>query len=229
MDVLFSTNRDIDQDVYRNITTLRVTEDLFDDLTQGESGLSDIAIAAEMRVKSSIPSGSIERGFHYSTAITYPFETEPYLASRYGDGHFGVWYGSMELETSIYETAHHMARAEKSVEGINEIIIRERKVYLVHCHAVMLDLTPHTEYYPQLTAKEYDFTQQLGRRLMQEGHPGLLAPSARRPTGTNVVVFNPHILSQARSHCFLTYLFDPQKSEVRVQRTIGKNWMRINV
>jgi len=48
----------------------------------GDSALSTIATAAEMRVKEGLLSGIIKRGFHYTTAITYPFETEPYLASR---------------------------------------------------------------------------------------------------------------------------------------------------
>jgi len=221
MEDLFDTSRDLNGPVYRNIVSLRESIDLYDELTEGDPALNQVATAAEMRVKQDIPPGIISRGFHYTTAITYPFEHEPYLSSRYGDGSYGVWYGSMETETTMAETAHHMIQDENKIEGVSEIIIRERAVYTVHCHAVLIDLSAKRTSYPGLVAEDYDFTQPIGRRLQHEGQPGLLAPSARREEGINTVIFNPDVLSNPQLIFFLIYRFDPRWQTVKIEREEG--------
>lgn len=221
---LFDKSIGFDQDVFRNIVSLRESVDLFDDLTEGDEALSEVAIEAEMRVKKNLhpaQPGVIHRGFHYNTAIGYPFETEPYISTRYGDGTFGVWYGSLDMETTFYETVFHMIRAELAVEGLSEVVIRERAVYKVHCCAILLDLRGKKKSFPQLVNNDYTFTHSIGKRLHQEGHPGLVSPSARC-NGDNVVVFNPTVLSNPTNHCFLIYYFDPRKNEVRIEREEGK-------
>lgn len=225
MDVnLFDQTRDFDDMVYRNIVSLRHSEDLFDDLTADDQA---IAIAAEMRMKKDLPDGMIQHAFHYSTAITYPFETQPCMASRYSDGSFPVWYGSLELETTIYETAFHMLQFE-TASNINDIVIRERAIYKVHCTALLIDLTQKRDSYPQLTAESYEFTQQIGHRLAHEGHPGLLAPSARCD-GNNAVILNPQVLSNPCFCFYLNYVFNPHNKTIRVERKQGLAWMVITL
>jgi hypothetical protein len=219
---LFDTTRDFDDDAFRNIVSLRESEDLFSDLSGGDGQLSAVAATAEMRVKSAIPAGIIPRGFHYTTSITYPFEHEPYLRTRYGNGSFGVWYGALALETTIHETAFHMVKEESGIEGNQGPIIRERAVYLVHCRALLLDLTGKTRAFPGLVADDYGLTHQIGERLHQEGHPGLLAPSARHAGGTSLVALTPTVLSAPRSFCYLTYSCDPIQRAVTVERQPGE-------
>lgn len=218
---LFTKSRDFRQDVFRNIVSLRESQDLFDDLTEGDPELGKLAIAAEMRVKENLPAGLIERGFHYTLAIGYPFETQPFMASRYGDGTFGVWYGSLDLETTIHETVFHMLRAELGIEGLNELVVRERAVYLVDCEAILIDLVGRQKDYPQLLGEDYSFTQAVGRRVSKEGHPGLLAPSARC-SGANTAIFNSAVLRHPRSNCYLTYTLDPVSRSVAVERGKGE-------
>lgn len=216
---------DFNDNLIRNIVSLRKSEDLFDDLHDKEEMFSDIAVAAESRVKSHISSGHIERAFHYTTSVGYPFETDNYLLTRYGDGSYPVWYGSLDLKTTIYETAYHMLKAELGIEGLNEIVIRERAIYDVHCEAALIDLTHNKEFYRQLTAENYDFTQPIGRRIHREGQPGLIAPSARHRDGKNAVIFNKKILSNPRLKCYLTYKLNPVSKEIAVERTQGKTWL----
>jgi len=227
---LYNKSTGFDQDVFRNIVSLRESEDLFDDLSGGDVGLSEVAIEAEMRVKKDLhpaQPGVIFRGFHYNTAIGYPFETEPYIATRYGDGTFGVWYGSLDIETTFFETIFHMIRAEMAVEGLSEIIIRERAVYKVHCCAILLDLCGKEKAFPQLVGNDYTFTHSIAQRLHHEGHPGILAPSARCD-GINIAIFNPAVLSNPINNCFLTYYFDPQTMEVKIEREEGRVLKTIN-
>jgi hypothetical protein len=218
---LFDRSIDFNTDVYRNINSLRESRDLFDDLAAGSEFANSVAVAAEMRVKSGMPTGLINRGFLYSTAIGYPFETEPYLNTRYSSGLFGVWYGSIELDTTIHETAYHMMVDELRVEGNVGVIIRERAVYLVHCTAVLIDLTGKEKKFPELIGNDYSLTHQVGERLHNEGHPGLLAPSARCK-GTNLAAFTPAILNDPRHHCYLTYKCDVSKRSILVERQPGE-------
>ncbi|MBT1077114.1 RES family NAD+ phosphorylase [Geobacter grbiciae] len=219
MKALFVKTNDFQGDVFRNIVSLRESLDLFDDLTD-EAGQSQYATVAEARVKELIPIGLIDRGFHYTTAIDYPFTKEPFLLSRYGNGSFGVWYGSLQLETSIHETVFHMMREESQVEGLTGRLVRERAVYLVRARAVLIDLVGKEKRYPDLVSDDYSFTQQIAERLHKEGHPGLLAPSARC-AGTNLVAFTPNILNDPRVNCYLTYTYDYQAKSVEVERQPG--------
>lgn len=221
MNGLLDTTTDFSGDLFRNIVSLRESRDLFADLADGDAALSHIATYAEMRVKEDIPGGFLNRGFHYTTAINYPFDHEPYLATRYGNGGYGVWYGSMELNTSIHETCYHMMRGEEGVEGLKSPIIRERAVYLVGCQAVLIDLRGKQKTFPWLVADDHGMTQAVGGRLQREGHPGLLAPSARC-IGTNLAAFKPVILSNPRHHCYLTYRLDPVTRRISVERQPGE-------
>lgn len=218
---LFSQVDDFDGDLFRNIVSLRKSEDLFDDLSGGDPDLSVVAIEAESRVKREIPAGLIQRGFHYTCAINYPFETEPFMASRYSDGSFGVWYGSLEMETTIFETAHHTKIDIMNIQGVDEIVVRERAVYLVYCRALLIDLRGKEKAHPELLAGTYADTQRIGRRVRDEGHPGLLTPSARC-SGSNAVVFKPAVLANPRVNHYLTYSFDPSTQKLIVERTPGE-------
>ena len=224
MKTLFGRTCDFQGDVYRNIVSLRESVDLFDDLID-EAGQSEYAIAAEARVKEGIPLGMIDRGFHYTTAIDYPFTKEPFLLSRYGNGTFGVWYGSLALDTTIHETIYHMMKEESRVEGLTGRLKRERAVYLVRTRAVLIDLVGKQKKYPDLLSDDYGLTQQIAERLQKEGHPGLLAPSARC-AGTNLVAFTPAILNDPRMYCYLTYSYDYQSKTVEVERQSGEVILR---
>jgi RES domain-containing protein len=215
--------------VLRNIVSLRKSLDLFDDLHDNNELSAAVATAAESRVKNHIPTDKISRGFHYSTAIDYPFESAVYLATRYSDSSYPTWYGSLDLKTTIYETTYHMLKAEMAVEGINEIVIRERAVYDIRCEAALIDLSEYQEIHASLTdPTDYNFTQQIGHHAYRKGHSGLLVPSARYHKGKNVVIFNRHVLKDPKTKCYLTYQLNLAKKEIIVERTPGKVWLRIN-
>ncbi len=226
MQQLFEKSRDFDERLYRNIVSLRETEDLFDDLVGADPSITDVAYATEMKIKESIPTGQIARSFHYTTAIGYPFTSEPFMASRYGDGTFPVWYGSLELETTIHETAYHMVRDIENVAGVDETVIRERAIFTVACQALLLDLGQKEKTHPNLVADSYAYTQEIGRRLHREGHPGLLAPSARCK-GINAVILNEKVLNNPLNHCYLLYRYDPAQRHVEVERTVGEIMLTI--
>lgn len=222
MQGLFERVKDLDAPVMRNIVSLRQSEDLFDDLHEGDHDLAQIAVWTEMAVKPDESPTVIERGFHYSTAILYPFRPENWLRTRYSDGRYPAWYGSMSAETTLWETGYHALKAELAVEGVSPQVYRERAVYRVHCRGLLIDISGKAAEYPYLISNDYGECQSVGQRVHQEGHPGLLSPSARHPNGVNVVAFRKTILQYPRLSFYLSYLIDTRTRTIQVERAPGK-------
>lgn len=199
----------IKQDLFRNIVSLRASQDLFDDLSDDPAD-QQAAIELEMACKPGAFASSrpvIDRPFEegdFFAAIRFPFDH--WTASRFSRGQFGVWYGSAEFETTIHETCHHWRKgflADAGWERKADVVI-ERRVHRVHCAAALIDLVRKAPDWPELVSDDYRFCQTLGEQVHHEGHPGLWTPSARC-SGTNAAVFTPQVLSDPRPHCYLTY------------------------
>jgi hypothetical protein len=215
-------------DLIRNIPGIRVSQALFDDLAQGTAD-EEVAIAAEAlgRIPSAAP--AITRPFDYGTVIAYPFDAANWQATRFSDGQrFGVWYGSLELETTIYETVFHAHRfIADSYPDLDRDVVRDRRVFDVRCDALLIDLRGRDTTHPDLVSRtSYAFTQALGRYLHEQGQNGLLVRSARCD-GTNAAVFNPQRLSNVRDKLFLTYRINPACDRAVVERDVGSPWLTI--
>jgi hypothetical protein len=220
---------DYSGDLVRNIKGIRVSQDLFDDLTDNTADHA-VAIAAESATRIPSPAPLITRPFDYGTVITYPFVPHNWQATRYSDGlAFGVWYGALELETTVYETLYHWHRFVTDSFTIDREIVGERRVFRVRCEAILIDLRDKAALEPRLVdRRDYTFTQQLGRYLRERAQSGLLAPSARGP-GTAAAILRPEVLSDVRDLCFLTYRMNPKSAAATVERAPGETWLRINI
>jgi hypothetical protein len=214
-------------DLVRNIKGIRVSQDLFDDLAQDGTDRA-VAIAAEGATRMPSAAPLITRPFDYGTVITYPFVPQNWHATRYSDGmRYGVWYGALELETTVRETLYHWHRFVTDSFPLDREIIGERRVFQVRCEAILIDLRQAKE--PRLVQRtDYTFTQQLGAYLSQRAQSGLLAPSARGP-GTAAAILRPEALSEVRDLCYLTYRMNPMQDLAVVERTPGEAWLRINI
>jgi hypothetical protein len=218
---------DFHGDRVRNIQTIRVSQDLFDDL--GDEAAQKVAIAAEAQDR--IPSDAplVTRPFDYGTVITYPFSEFNGHATRFSDGlAYGVWYGSLELETTVYETVYHRHRfLQDAFAGEDRVVLNERRVFEVRCDAILLDLRGKEKREPRLVdRRSYAFTQPLGAYLQTQGSNGLLVKSARCK-GINGAIFRPGVLSQVRELCHLTYRMNPRADLATVERTPGEAWLEI--
>ncbi len=128
-----------------------------------------------------------------------------------------MWYGSLDEETTIYESVYHFMQGENAVEGSEEIVLRHRALYQVYCEAVLIDLVGKEKEFPELISHDHSFTQSIGKRLNFQGHPGLLSPSARC-SGINVNIFNIKVLINPKLHNDLTYQYNPFTQSVLVER-----------
>jgi hypothetical protein len=213
-------------DLIRNIKGVRVSQDLFDDLAHDPVD-RDVAIAAESATRMPSPAPLITRPFDYGTVITYPFVPHNWQATRYSDGlAYGVWYGALELETTVYETVYHWHRfVMDSFSGLDRTIAGERRVFDVRCDAILIDLRAAGE--PRLTdRRDYGFTWKVGRYLWERSQSGLLARSARA-AGTTAAMFRPEPLTDVRDRCFLTYRMNPAQDRVAVERAPDTPWLEV--
>jgi RES domain len=215
---------DFREDLIRNIKGIRVSQDLFDDIARdGED--REVAIAAESATRIASPAPLITRPFDYGAVVTYPFVPQNWQATRYSDGlHYGVWYGALELETTVYETLYHWHRfVMDSFPELEREIASERRVFQVRCEGILIDLRRSTE--ARLVERnDYAFTHQLGRHLWQRAQTGVLAPAARA-AGTVAAILRPEALSDVRDLCFLTYHLNLKADRARVERKPGETWL----
>lgn len=219
---------DFHGDLVRNIQTIRVSQDLFDDLS-ADRGDQAVAIAAEGagRIPSEAP--LITRPFDYGTVITFPFANFNGQGTRFSDGlRYGVWYGSLELETTVYETVYHRHRfVADSFANEDRPIRNERRAFEVRCDAILLDLRGKEMREKRLLdRRSYAYTQPLGAYLQAQGTNGLLIKSARCD-GVNGAIFRPETLSRVRDVCHLTYTTNPSKDLVTIERAPGETWLEI--
>ncbi|MBI3370786.1 MAG: RES family NAD+ phosphorylase [Betaproteobacteria bacterium] len=219
---------DFHGDLVRNIKGIRDSQNLFDDLSQDPEDLA-VAVVAESaeRVPSDAP--LITRPFDYGAVINYPFVNFNGQGTRFSDGlAYGVWYGSLELETTVYETAHHWHEfVADSFSREDREIVGERRILRVRCDAILIDLRGKERREKRLLDRhDYRYTQQLGRYLKEQNQNGLLVRSARC-RGTNADLFAARVLSRVRDLCFLTYRMNPTQDLVRVERTPGRKWLEI--
>ena len=216
---LFDRLTDFDGKLFRNIVSLRVSANLFDDLVDDEPARG-AAMAADSRMRQGAP-GVIARGFDYSQAIGYPFASDTTVASRYGDGSLRVWYGALDEVTSLAETSWHQLRQVQAIEGVTDPVTRYRAMYQVRARGLFLELRGKQDEHPELLQEDYRPTQAIARHASGQGLPGMLYPSARWRGKGCLAAFRAEPLSDARVLYYLTFHIDPGAHTVAIERNPG--------
>jgi hypothetical protein len=225
---LFSANVDFHDDLVRNIPGARRSQNLFDDLSSDPADW-DVAIAAESAERIPAETALITRPFDYGSVISYTFDSAHWQATRFSDGsRYGVWYGSLAVETTVYETAWHWYRfVQDSFAGEDRDIVTERRVFDVRGDALLIDLRGKEAAYPELTSRtSYAFTHQVGRYVRGQDVNGLLVHSARCD-GTNAAILKPGRLSKVRHRAYLTYRLNALRDRFVAERTPGRKWLTV--
>jgi RES domain len=217
---------DFDGRLVRNIKSIRVSQSLFDDLSADPA---DHAVASAAESAERMPSEAplVTRPFDYGSVITFPFVPHNWHGTRWSDGlSYGVWYGSLELETTVYESVYHWHRfVMDAFPDLAREVVGERRAFDVRCRAVLIDLRGSAD--PRLVERRaYTYTQGVGRYLHERSQNGLLARSARCD-GVNAALLEPRCLSDPRDACFLTYRMAAAEDRVAVERTPGETWLEI--
>jgi hypothetical protein len=217
---------DFHGDLVRNIAGARESRNLFDDLSD-EPADWDVAIAAEALQRIPTPAALITRPFDYGSVISYSFDASHWQATRFSDGtRYGVWYGSLEVETTVFETAWHWYRFVRDSFGDEDReIVTERRVFDVRCDALLIDLRGRERTHPDLVSRtSYVLTHAVGRYAHAQGANGLVVHSARCE-GTNAAIFRAERLSNVRDRAYLTYRLNSRRDAFAAERTRGRRWL----
>ena len=209
-------------DLYRTIRTCRESQDLFDDLT-GDPKDYDVAFRVEAKTRP--PSVDPGRTRAFDDIIDYPFNI--LAQTRFSNGTFGVFYGSLDIDTTISESIYHWLGFLYESEYQTREVIGERRVYLVSADATLFDCREKYEDYPDLIhPHDYTFTHKVGEYIRGEDRDGLLTKSARCD-GINAPIFRPDRLNNVRIHCHLTYALFPGDKLIIVERERGTTYREV--
>ncbi len=204
-------------DAKRNIVFVAEANQAFASLIDDHND-AHLALVSTQKARDSIAGKKQQSDFYYTCAIEYPFATKPYMQTRFSDGSFPVWYGSKDLETTLYETLHYWVKSLKNSNGLldNQTIVRKRSIYNVFCDAILIDLSTKKASHPDLLNNDYQLTHQIGKQLYESGNPGLLSPSARHTNGINVNIFKQSVLRNPRLAQQLSYTILPKQNKITV-------------
>jgi hypothetical protein len=225
---LLAANVDFHGKLVRNIPGIRISQHLFDDLSSDPADW-EVAIAAEAAQRPPTQAALITRPFDYGTVISYNFDSAHWQATRFSDGmRYGVWYGSLDVETTVYETAWHWYRfVQDSYADLDREIVTERRVFDVRCDALLIDLRGKETAHAELVDRSsYAFTQALGRYLHEQDQNGLLVRSARCD-GVNAAILKAARLTNPRHRAWLTYRLNAARNRFVAERPRGRKWIAL--
>ena len=220
---------DFNESVFRNIATVVPSEDLLDDLSDdaGARSYGEVLVTRQRQGDDQYAS-VIGRPFTYGVSIA-PDAVCSGMKSRFSDGtRFGVWYGSLAIITTVYETVFHWTRFLTDAGMETESVITERRVFKVHASGILVDLRGKEKKFPDLISDRYDFTHRLGDYLYSAGQRGLLVQSARDAGGTNIAAFTPDILSDPRHQLYVSYMLENGAVRLSLGTYRGKKWLDID-
>jgi hypothetical protein len=128
--------------------------------------------------------------------------------SRFSGADRGVWYAGFSLKTAQTEVAFHYGEGLREVNWQEEETVAYRE-YLADFRAEFHDLRDGDDgaYEKYLRPDSYRASQQLGRRLLDEGSSGIVYPSVRHAGGTCIACFRPALVSNVREGSRVTFTF----------------------
>ena len=129
------------------------------------------------------------------------------LGDRFTDGSYGVFYAGRTLETAIAETRYHRTRFMAATEEPAQEL--DMRVYAVDLKADLHDIRDMRSSHPLLCSPtSYGVSQEMARRLREEGADGIVYLSVRHDGGECAAVFRPRLLSNCRQERHLCYVWD---------------------
>ncbi|HEX6958139.1 MAG TPA: RES family NAD+ phosphorylase [Ferrovibrio sp.] len=168
-----------------------------DDLAELESATNDRLIAEnagmpELRREDLIYSRP------YRTFINAAFAHTRPGGNRFNSERRGAWYCALEIETSLAEIAFHLTRELINIGRFdNRTDYTELFAGFIGPFHDLRGTAEQTCLDPDPSIG-YPAGQALAAELIAQGGNGLLYPSARRPEGTCLVAFHPHLVQDVR-------------------------------
>lgn len=204
--------------VFRNIYTIKNSQNLFDELcdTAEEKSVLDYWSEQSSFIDHTKPQQY--RFAQYAEIESSPFPPTheilaPFLkacASRFSDGSFGVWYSALDEQTTISETLYWTYKLwKKDIEQAKNPYITDRKVFKAKIKTTKLsNLIPYSSQFPDLLHKEnYNFCRTIGKKAKQNAIEALLTLSVRHEGGKCMPIFVPEAIKQVQFIRYWHYTF----------------------
>ena len=130
------------------------------------------------------------------------------LGSRFNGPDRGAWYAGFGLATAQAEVAFRKSIELAEIGWFDEVVIYND--YLADFSASFHDLRKDKRFTGCLAARSYVASQELARRLLNEGSLGVIYPSVRRKGGTCVACFRPALVMNVRKAATYRFRWDGQ-------------------
>lgn len=132
--------------------------------------------------------------------------------TRFSDGSFPVFYCSLEAATAEAEVGYWISRFIDPSNGPRTVWYSR---FACDFNGTVKDLRRKQADWPDLTHdSDYGFCNRLGKEAAAEGLDGLLAPSARRASGTNLPVFRRRAIGNPGDLTTVAATYDPATGAV---------------
>lgn len=127
-----------------------------------------------------------------NAAFTYPRPE----GSRFNTGERGAWYCAFDVQTALAEIVFHKTVEYAEIDYFHDSVTYQ--AFLADFSAEFHDLRDAPEYASCLDPTSYVASQELAQRLLDCGSMGVVYPSVRRQTGTNLACFRPALVGNVR-------------------------------
>lgn len=119
--------------------------------------------------------------------------------NRFNDARRGAWYAAFDDLTAVEEVAFHRTRELKRIGRFNDEGVYQALLagFIGEFHDLRQVRGPPACMDPD-PAAGYPAGQSLVRKLREDGSRGLIYPSVRRPGGTCLAAFHPHVVQNVR-------------------------------
>lgn len=116
--------------------------------------------------------------------------------SRFNDGDRGAWYCAFEAETALAEVSFHKTVEYQEINYFDDSVTYQS--LLADFTATFHDLRWPNGCPEVLDPDSYVASQALAAELLDSGSMGVIYPSVRRSTGTNLACFRPALVGNVR-------------------------------
>lgn len=127
-----------------------------------------------------------------NAAFTYPRPE----GSRFNNAERGAWYCAFDAPTALAEVIFHKSVEYAEIDRFDDSV--SYQAYLSDFNAEFHDLRRGRRFKDCLNPQSYIPSQSLAGRLLANGSLGLVYPSVRHATGTNLACFRPALVGNVR-------------------------------
>lgn len=127
-----------------------------------------------------------------NAAFTYPRPQ----GCRFNNTERGAWYCAFEAPTALAEVVFHKSVEYAEINRFDDSVLYQ--AHLSDFNAEFHDLREGRRFKACLNPKSYISSQSLAARLLESGSLGIVYPSVRHATGTNLACLRPALVGNVR-------------------------------